>query len=102
MESWEPITKQDLAALIMRQLDDCTAEQRDLFATYCVPMREAPIERFGKSESVLIVAQHGNTVIYYEDVEEGFNISLLASDGSIASPGCEQWTLCHAMSRFAA
>lgn len=35
--------------------------------------------------------------MYYEDVEEGFNISRLDSSGTIANPGSEQWELRHAL-----
>jgi hypothetical protein len=34
-------------------------------------------------------------------VEEGFNISRLAADGSIADPGWEQWEISEALSQLA-
>lgn len=60
----------------------------------------SPIIRFGNTESVFVVADRRGVVIYYEDVEEGFNISLLAADGSIAKPRWEQWKLRHALWHF--
>ena len=48
-------------------------------------------------ESVFVVARKEDVVVYYEDVEDGFNVSSLAPDGSIASPGYEQWELSHVL-----
>ena len=45
--------------------------------------------------------EHGASVVYYEDVEEGFNLSALASDGSISQPGFEQSELRHVLNRLA-
>jgi len=39
---------------------------------------------------VVIVAQRGEEVIYWEDVEEGFEISWLDSNGQILDPGGNQ------------
>ena len=49
-----------------------------------------------------MVAEGRGLVIYFEDVEEGFNVSPLSPDGAIASPGYEQWELRHALSHFVA
>jgi hypothetical protein len=74
----------------------------DLFRAIRVPLRVASIIRSGNLESVFVVAERNGVVIYYEDVEEGFNISPLGSDGSIAAPGWEQWKLHHALRHFEA
>lgn len=58
--------------------------------------------RDGVSESVFIVAQLKEMVIYYEDVEDGFNVSEVAPDGSIATPGFEQWTIADAVQHLLA
>jgi hypothetical protein len=58
--------------------------------------------QFRLSESVIIVAQLEEMVIYYEDVEDGFNVSEVAPDGSIATPGFEQWTIVDAIQHLLA
>lgn len=58
--------------------------------------------RNGVSESVFIVAQLEQVAIYYEDVEGGFNVSEVAPDGSIATPGFEQWTIADAIQHLLA
>lgn len=102
MKSWSPISREELDALVAKELAGCEPEQLSAFSAYRTPVRAVAIDRFGSKESVFVVAQRGNVVVYYEDVEEGFNLSSLASDGSIATPGAEQWELKHAISRLAA
>ena len=46
--------------------------------------------RYGKMESVVIVARNGDQVIYYEDVEDGFNVSPLSPDGQVLAHWCNQ------------
>jgi hypothetical protein len=84
-------------SLIEEQLRDCSDAQREIFERYRVPLRPTPLERHGQIESVFVVAQRGNEVMYYEDVEEGFNFSTLSPDGRIAQHWCNQDELMHAL-----
>jgi hypothetical protein len=88
MESWVPISWEALRELIVAQVADCSADLRVIFERYRVPPFRTPINRTGKTESVFVVAQKGELVIYYEDVEEGFNLSPISRDGWILDPGC--------------
>jgi hypothetical protein len=100
MTSWAPISADQLEALVSRELLRCSPEQRALFEAFRVPMRKESIDRHGAVETVYVVAQKGESVIYYEDVEEGFNLSLLGPRGEIAVQGFEQWELSHALSSW--
>jgi hypothetical protein len=97
MDTWQPVTTVELAALIEAQLADCSLEQKQSFERIRVSPRLAPIDRSGNVEHVFVVAQVRDVALYYEDVEAGFNISPLGQDGEIASPGYEQWELRHAL-----
>lgn len=94
---WSPISASELEALVELQLSECTLTEREIFSQYRIPFRLTAIERFGKYESVFIVAMHRSVAMYFEDVEEGFNLSPLRSDGSIAQPGWQQWSLREAL-----
>jgi hypothetical protein len=50
----------------------------------------APITRYGNSDTVVVVARNGNEVIYYEDVEDGFNVSAVGPGGEILEHWCNQ------------
>ena len=102
MDRWTPATTEEIAAIIERDLSECSEDLVALFESIRTPMRAVPITRYGKSEFVYIVAERNGVVVYYEDVEEGFNLAELATDGAIATPGYEQWQLQHALRQLEA
>ena len=59
-----------------------------------------PIVRYGQPESVIIVARRDNEVIYWEDVEEGFNASPVDENGTILEHWCNQDQLGHALNAW--
>jgi len=62
----------------------------DAFEKYAVTPYLAPILRYGKTESLVVVARNGSEVIYWEDVEGGFNVSPVDEDGQILEHWCNQ------------
>ena len=90
MEAWRPASASEIKELLSRQLKDCTSDELAAFEAYRVEPFQVPISRSGNTEAVFVVAQKGAEVMYYEDVEEGFNISRLTAEGVIAEPGYEQ------------
>ena len=48
-------------------------------------------------EFVYVVAEHQGKVLYYSDVEEGWELGLPNSDGCIDARGCNQLELTHLM-----
>ncbi|MDH0863375.1 hypothetical protein [Mitsuaria sp. GD03876] len=85
----------ELEALVEAALQRCTPDQRDAFSRYRVPFYEVPIRRGDALERVHVVAHLPLGLLYYEDVEEGFEVSTLAADGAIAEPGANQFDLRH-------
>lgn len=99
METWQPITMEQLEAVIAVQLGACTAEQQAAFASLRVQFFSAPISRFGAVESVLVVARLPSGLLYFEDVEEGFEIGVPGADGVLPDQGCNQLELRHVLTR---
>jgi hypothetical protein len=97
MDKWQPLTLEDLNEIIERELCACEPAQREAFFRCKIAPRATPIPRRAKVESVFAVAERGNEVLYYEDVENGFNFSKLDPSGAIANPANEQWELRHAL-----
>ena len=90
MEEWRPATVEEVKEIIDEDLRQCDAEQIDAFHRYAVEPYVAPIVRYGKVESVVVIARRGNEVIYWEDFEEGFNVSPIGPDGQILEHWCNQ------------
>lgn len=101
MDRWHPVSAEELDAILAAQIIELTQPQRERFERIKVAPHLVAIHRFGKVEWVFVVARVGDCVVYYEDVEEGFNVSALSSGGSISAPGHEQWELGHVLERLA-
>ena len=94
---WRSTSKEELDDLITEQLSECTPEMRRVFASCRTPLRRVPIERGRGIEEVFVVAMLPNGALYYDDVEEGFEVSPLLPDGRIATPGGSQLKLTHVL-----
>lgn len=69
------------------RLDDA---QTAVFRKYSVEPHLAPISRYGRMDSVVVVARKGDEAIYWNDVEEGFNLSPIDPAGRILEHWCNQ------------
>jgi len=90
MGDWQPATIEAVNEIVAGDLKDCDAQQLAAFAKYNIEPFSAPIERYGQSESVIVVARNGDEVIYWEDVEDGFNVSPISPEGRILEHWCNQ------------
>lgn len=70
MDDWQPATVEAVSEIVARDLRACDAEQVAAFTKYRVEPFSAPLMRYGKMESVVVVARNGDQVIYGEDVED--------------------------------
>jgi len=98
MTRWEPATIEAVNAILQRDLNECDAEATAKFRQFAVDPYFAPILRYGNLERVVVVARRGSEVIYWEDIEEGFNVSPVSGDGRILEHWCNQDELRHALS----
>ena len=97
---WKPITREGLAALVVAQLARCTHGQQAVFAAQRVPFHTVPLHRLGVVEPVWVVALLADGWLYYEDVEEGFEVGVPGEDGALPERGCDQLELTHALHRI--
>ena len=97
---WKPATIDEVKEIVKADLKRCNADQVAVFQQYSVEPLLAPIVRYGKEESVVVVARKSNEVIYWEDVEEGFNISVVGPEGRILEHWCNQDNLSVALNRL--
>jgi len=86
--AWRPATIEEVRQIVEEPLEQCDDEQLAVFDGYAVEPYAAPILRYGEMEAAVVVARRGNEVIYWEDIEEGFNLSALSSDGRILEHWC--------------
>jgi hypothetical protein len=65
---WKPATIEIVKKIVENDLAECDDEQVCAFERYAIQPFLAPIARYGKAESVIVVAQTRDEVIYWEDV----------------------------------
>src|SRR4051794_23458686 len=97
---WRPATVEAVKKIIQDDLQKCGDEQIAGFKRYAVQPHLLPILRYGKMENVVVAARRGEEVIYWEDVEEGFNLSRIAPDGRILEHWCNQDALSLALNAW--
>lgn len=88
MDDWQPATIEKVNEIVAKDLTACDSEQLAAFNKYCVEPFSAPMVRYGQTDSVVVVARNGDQVIYWEDVENGFNVSLISPDGRVLEHWC--------------
>ena len=97
---WNPSTIAEVKQILQQDFAVCDAEQKAAFYRFAVELYAAPIVRYGRPESVIVVARRDNEVIYWEDVEEGFNVSPIDGNGTILEHWCNQDQLGHALNAW--
>jgi len=97
---WKPATLDEVKEILRSDLEECNPQQIAIFEKCFVEPHFAPIERYGEVENVVVVAQKSGDVIYWEDVECGFNISSIGPDGRILEHWCNQDPLTVALYRL--
>ena len=98
--SWRPATLEEVEHIVQTNLLSCNSAEKEAFRRFAVEAYQAPLVRFGQLEFVVVVARRGNEVIYWEDVEEGFNVSATDSDGVVMEHCCNQDDLQLAIRRW--
>ena len=100
--SYKPITKSEIEAILSRELEECPPFLKSVFVKYRVPLKKYALERYGNFEEVFVAAINGSEVMYYEDVEEGWNFSPVSEGGVLLEHGCNQDELKFALLHWSA
>ncbi|WP_312684644.1 hypothetical protein [Stenotrophomonas chelatiphaga] len=64
-----------------------------------VPFHPVPLRRFGTVEAALVVAHLSDGFLYFDDVEEGFEVGVAGEDGILPERSGDQLELQHALVR---
>jgi len=97
---WRPASVEEVKSIVNSDLSACDDEQIATFRRYAVEPYVAPILRYGAMETVVVVARKGEEVIYWEDVEEGFNVSPIGEGRRIREHWCNQDELGYALNSW--
>jgi hypothetical protein len=88
--NWEPISRESLNELIAEELAEATAKDRALFALATIAPEKWQLSPWGDlGGGFWVVAVMEDRVLWYNDIEEGFNVSRFVTRGTI--PSTEYW-----------
>ncbi|WP_457279013.1 hypothetical protein [Polaromonas sp. P5_D5] len=86
----------EVADLLEDGLRGLHPEHRAALEKACIAPRELSVAD-SPGEYVVAVAAFGDKLLYWSDVEEGWELERPDDEGGIASRGCNQFELTHVM-----
>ena len=91
---WKPATKEEVEALLAQDLETLSPSHRRQFELIRTPLRPINVDD-SPDEVVFAVAALDGVLVYWSDIEEGWEAERPASAGSIPTRGCSQFELHH-------
>ncbi len=103
--NWKPITKKDICDEINSAEERMSFSQKKLWEAIRIDPEKWEQDPWGnEGNGFWTVAILGKTVVWYNDIEEGFNQSGYAKYGEIQDYWCNQdqleWTLQNILNEF--
>ena len=94
--SWDSLTREELQRALERAVCALHPSHRDKFKEISVvPWQVELAERPGKF--LWVVAEHQGQLLYYEDIEEGWEVEKRNATGGINGSSSNQFELKHVM-----
>ncbi len=88
---WKPISEADLIDQINLGWERMTPPERYFWETVCIQQQKWRCSPWGdKGEGFWVVAILGTTVVWYNDIEDGFNCSTYQTFGEFPDYWCNQ------------
>ena len=88
---WQPIPLYELKALIAQQIAECSPETRALLEANAIAPQKWALSPWGDDGGGFwVTAIIGKFVLWYNDIEEGFNTSSFTQEGTIEQYWCNQ------------
>ena len=103
--NWKPISRSALGVLINTCCNQMDMFQRRLWEVIKIePVKWEQHPSGDRGQGFWVVAIIGNVVVYYNDIEEGFNRSRYSKYGVIDHYFCDQdelqWTMQHILNEI--
>ena len=88
--TWHPISLADLQTMLCRDLAECSVNQQEFFRRAGIAPTKWRLTPWGdEGGGFWAVAVHRDRVLWYNDIENGFNVSRFDVQGQI--PRDEYW-----------
>jgi hypothetical protein len=98
--TWKSMSLDHLLSILSHDLEECSAAEREFFRQASIAPTKWSLPPWGdEGGGFWVVAVHLDRVLWYNDIEEGFNVSRFERCGDIRHDeyGCNQDTLRRAL-----
>jgi hypothetical protein len=92
--SWRPARKEEVEDLLSQGLETLSPSHRHQFERIRTPIRSINVDD-DPGQAVFAVAVVNGKLVYWSDIEEGWEVEEPTSADSIRSRGCNQFELRH-------
>lgn len=99
MEHLRPTTLDEVESILADEMGSLHPADRSRFEPLRVTPRRVGVTS-APGEYVYVVAEYQGKVLYWSDIEEGWELEALDSSGGIAQRGCNQFELKHIVSQL--
>ena len=96
MKTWRAAERDEVAGLLEGEMAALHPRHRSMFEAMRVPLRQVPISNVS-GEHVFVVAEYQGKILYFSDIEDGWELVEPDDQGGIAVRGCNQFELGHIM-----
>lgn len=97
---WQPISREELDGLVRHSMKRMYRDEKKLWQEIRMEPEKWREPVFAPQDAFWAVATHEGRVIWYNDIEEGFNVSPFTERGAIEEYGTEQLDLCDAVKKL--
>ena len=94
MTSWRPATREEVERILADEMKSLSVAERARFEPLRVTPRPVPVES-SPNEFVYVVAEYQGKVLYWSDIEGGWELEPLDPSGAITERGSNQFELKH-------
>ena len=96
METWQPATLKEVQRLLAEGVAELHPVHRQRFEAIRIAPRQVSVAD-SPGELIYVVAEHEGKLLYYSDIEDGWELETPNSSGGIDARGCNQFELTHIM-----
>ncbi len=95
---WNPASKLKVQRILNTDIEGLSPEHKEAFEGVRIPLRKIPV--VDTCETVFAVADLGEGIVYYDDIEDGWEVGQLDESGNLQQRGASQFELFHILNRL--
>lgn len=98
---WVPIGRNELTKLLVEGENECEPAVRRLWSSIRISASKWQLHPWGdEGDGFWVIGLIGTRVIWYNDIEDGFNVSSWSTFGEIDEYWCNQDTFYHTLNQL--